>query len=221
MQRRQPRQLGLDGDARVEHLRRVRELAEERHVGEVVHRPGADEGAAADMAPDQAVRLERRQPLAQLGARDVELAAQIPLRRQPVVVGKAPVRDVPPDPLRESRARLFHSQPLAQFGFATGPAPPRNFRNLSAVAGIARSVRRGRSEINSGIGFAPPPAFGAIRMQDGGSNRHEGTRQGRTPCAWQRSTSPDVRSPPSSVPTAAPSSSTPPTIRCWAAAWRR
>jgi hypothetical protein len=59
----EPRELRLDRDPGVEHLGGLGELAEQGDVVEVVHRAGADEGAAADVAPDQPVGLEHASAL--------------------------------------------------------------------------------------------------------------------------------------------------------------
>ena len=78
MQRGKPRKLGLYREARGDDLRGCRELAQIGHVREVQYRPRADEGAAPDMAPDQAVLLEPVERLAQLAARHAEGGAEAP-----------------------------------------------------------------------------------------------------------------------------------------------
>ena len=74
----------------------------------LLDRPGADEGALADVAPQLSVALHHRQRLAQLAARDAEHIAELAFGRKAGIGGQIALREVGAQ-LRQSSFSLIHA----------------------------------------------------------------------------------------------------------------
>src|SRR6202034_1732764 len=83
-----PREFRLDGDTRIEDLRRRGDAAEIFDLFKIEHQPRADEGAPTDMPPDLTFTFQNRHRRAQGSAREPKLPAQFALGRQTIVEGK-------------------------------------------------------------------------------------------------------------------------------------
>ena len=116
VQRRLARQLRLDHQARAHDFARDCWRGDIRDRRDFRDRPGADEGALADMPPELALLFEHGQRLAQFPARDAEQLGELALRRQCALAS-------------DSAAPERHGAASARFGRGRRSVPAPCFRS--------------------------------------------------------------------------------------------